>query len=86
MKKIELGDEVRHKYSGFKGIAVCRSTYLSGCDRITIMPKTGKDGKLGDNCSFDEPEIEIIKKGKAPKIKEGAKTGGFQPEYKHCLK
>ena len=84
MKQIELGDEVRHKYTGFRGTATSRTHYLSGCDRVTISPKVGKDGKLGDACSFDEPEIEIIKKGKVSKPK--GKTGGWQPEAKHHLK
>lgn len=85
-EKIELGDEVKHIYSGFKGIASTKTTYLSGCDRITIMPKVGKDGKFGESVSFDEPECEVIKKGKVPKIELGEKTGGFQPEARHCLK
>lgn len=81
---VELGDEVRHKYSGVKGTAVCRSSYLSGCDRITIQPKAKKDGSLGDSYSFDEPEIEVVRKVKVDKPK--GKTGGWQPEAKHYLK
>ena len=81
---IELGDVVKHKYSGVVGTAVCRSTYLSGCDRITIQPKVKKDGSLGDSYSFDEPEIEVVKKLKVKKPK--GKTGGWQPSVKHYLK
>ena len=82
--KIQLGDIVRHKYSGVKGTAVMRATYLSGCDRISIQPKFKKDGSLGDSYAFDEPEIEVVsrKKVKLPK----GKTGGWQPEVKHYLK
>jgi len=82
--KIELGDMVVHKYSKVKGTAVCRSSYLSGCDRITIQPVAKKDGSLGDSYSFDEPEIEVVKKMNVKKP-EG-KTGGFQPTVKHYLK
>jgi len=81
---IELGDEVRHKYSGFKGIATSRTSYLSGCDRVTITPKVKKDGTLGESCNFDEPELEVIRKGNIKKPK--GKTGGWQPEAKHYLK
>jgi hypothetical protein len=84
MDKINLGDEVKHKYSGVKGIAVSRTTYLSGCDRISIQPKVKKDGSLGDAYSFDEPEIEIIKAKKVRKPQ--GKTGGWQPTVKHYLK
>ena len=84
MEKINLGDVVRHKYSGVKGTAVSRTTYLSGCDRITIQPMVKKDGSLGDSYSFDEPEIEVVKAKKA--IQPKGKTGGWQPEVKHYLK
>jgi hypothetical protein len=81
---IKLGDEVKHKYSGVRGIAVSRTNYLSGCNRITIQPKVKKDGSLGEAYSFDEPEIEIIKSKKVKPPK--GKTGGWQPEVKHYLK
>lgn len=82
--KLELGDEVRHIHTGFKGVATSRATYLSGCDRVTISPKVGKDGKLGDACSFDEPEIEVLK---AKKVKRrSVNTGGWQPKVSHYLK
>jgi hypothetical protein len=84
MDKIELGSEVKHKYTGVKGIAISRTTYLSGCDRISIQPKVKKDGSLGEAYSFDEPEIEVIKKVKVKKPK--GKTGGWKPEIKHYLK
>lgn len=81
---IELGDEVKHKHTGVRGIAVSRTTYISGCDRIAIQPKVKKDGTLPDPCSVDEPEIEIIKR---KKVKNGNKnTGGWKPEVKHYLK
>ena len=84
MQNIELGDEVRHKHSGFKGIATSRTTYLSGCDRVNVTPKVKKDGIMCDTVSFDEPELEVTKKMKVTKP-EG-KTGGWQPEVKHYLK
>ena len=84
MVKIKLGDEVKHIYSGVKGIAVTRLSYLSGCDRITIQPKVQKDGSLGDSYSFDEPEIELVK---AKKVKKNTKkTGGYKPTENHYLK
>ncbi len=75
MTKINLGDEVRDIVTGFKGVAVGRTTWLSGCDRITIQPKgVNKDGKVYEACSFDIDTIEVLK---AKKVKEGQhKTGG----------
>lgn len=58
---IQLGDEVKDTISGFSGIAVCRHTYLQGCDRISVQPKINKDGELKDSLAFDEPQLEVIK-------------------------
>jgi len=82
--KIELGDNVKHIYTGVNGVAVSRTTYLSGCDRIAIQPKVKKDGTLPDSYSFDEPEIDVIEKKRVKKPK--GKTGGWQPLVKHYLK
>lgn len=83
-KKIELGDKVKHIYSGFTGIAFARTTYLSGCDRIDVMPEVGKDGELKKIHQFDEPELKIVKKGNVKKDKK--ETGGYKPRTKHYLK
>ena len=60
--KVELGDEVKDKVSGFRGIAVAMHQYLQGCVRISVQPPTDKDGKMADTAAFDEPQIEVIKK------------------------
>lgn len=59
---IELGDEVKDKITGFKGIATSRIKYLNGCDKIGIQPKMGKDGKIPDCIWFDDIQIVLIKK------------------------
>ena len=33
---INLGDEVKDRVTGFIGIAVSRTNYLNGCDRIDV--------------------------------------------------
>ena len=72
---VSLGDEVKDTISGFQGIAIARHIFLQGCDRITIQPPVGKDGKLPEERSFDEPQLEIIKAKKierqAPKKNPG---------------
>jgi len=75
---INLGDKVRDKVTGFTGIAVVRSTYLNGCDRICIQPEVKKDGIMPDEKYFDEPQLEVVGK---PKVKQKSKrtTGG--PAY-----
>ncbi len=61
---IDLGDEVRDRVTGFKGIAYGRVTYMTGCKRIIVLPTVGKDGKMPDSHWIDEPQLEIIAKAK----------------------
>ena len=78
---ITLGDKVKDSVTGFVGIAVGRTTWLHGCDRIIVQPEgLTKDGKTFENCSFDEPQLEVIR---PKKVKEGNhRTGGPRPEVR----
>lgn len=59
--EIQLGDKIRDKVTGFEGIAVCHSRWLSGCDRWTIQAPA-KDGKIPDLASFDVDCLEVTKR------------------------
>lgn len=76
MSKVNLGDSVEDTVTGFKGIAIGRTTWLHGCDRIIVQPEgLTKEGKTYENQSFDEPQLKVLKKKKVP---EGDHvTGGF---------
>lgn len=75
-QRVNLGDEVQDIVTGFKGIAIARTEWLYGCARITIQPPVGKDGKVSDNCTFDEPAIKVLKSGKVKPASNN--TGGSQ--------
>ena len=75
--KIQLGDEVQDTVTGFKGIAVARTSWITGCNRITIQPKADSKNKIDESQTFDEPLVEVIKAKKMPKEKK--KTGGWKP-------
>ena len=63
MKKIELGDKVKDIVTGFTGIAVARTQWIAGCDRITVQPdRLTKDGETMESGTFDEPMLIIVKK------------------------
>lgn len=65
MTKVNLGDKVKDSISGFAGIAVARTQWLTGCDRITVQPdKLDKDGKTYDAQTFDEPQLIVVTKAK----------------------
>ncbi len=72
---VNLGDEVKDTITGFKGIAIAHHAYLQGCDRVSVQPKIGKDGKLPVSTTFDEPQLKVIKakkiKRQAPKVDPG---------------
>lgn len=73
-KEIKLGDKVKDTITGFKGIAVARTIWINGCDRIVIQPEgLNKEGATFDVQTFDEPQVEIITSAK-PRKK--TKTGG----------
>ena len=78
MSKIELrlGDTVRDKVSGFKGIAIARYSYLQGCDRFCLQPPVDKDGKLPDTANFDEPQLEVMSKQTVKKTADKSNQGG----------
>ena len=59
---VDLGDRVKDKISGLKGVVVARCEWLYGCTRLTIQPEDVKNGKPVDTYCLDEPQLEIIKK------------------------
>jgi len=73
---INLGDEVKDKVSGFRGIAVARHEYLQGCNRISVQPPINENGELPEVKSFDEPQLAVITTGKVNRDAPADNTGG----------
>ena len=83
MSKINLGDEARDPVTGFKGICVCRTEWISGCARVGLQAPMGKDGKVPDVMHFDEPMLEVAKPTKitpAPTQRGGPRPDPAKPE------
>jgi len=77
--KIINGDIARDKITGLTGVVVCESLWLNGCRRLTIQPQKLKDGKTAESETFDEFQLEIVKR----QVIEGRnETGGPRPEPK----
>lgn len=66
-KVIKLGDRVKDSITGFKGIAIARSEWLNGCQRIEIQPEILKDGKVVEADWFDIRQVVLIKAKAFPK-------------------
>jgi len=78
---IKLGDKVRDRVTGFEGICIVRSDYISGCARIGLQPPVGKDGKVPEAQHFDEPMCEVVKAAAIPSLPTN--NGGPRPAPSH---
>lgn len=58
---MELGDEVKCKVTGFRGVVTSKTHYLNGCVQLGVQAPLGKDGKWGENYAIDESQLELIK-------------------------
>lgn len=58
--RIKLGDVVRDTITGFTGVAIGRSVWLYGCERIGIEPAELRDGRPMDPVFFDEQRVEVV--------------------------
>ena len=64
MTKINLGDRVKDTVTGFTGIAVARTQWLNGCDRVAVQPeKLTKEGFPREDRVFDEMQLQLLKAG-----------------------
>ena len=72
----DLGKEAEDKITGFKGIVIGVSQWLTGCNQACLKPKVDKDGKLEEGQWFDEGEVFVIGKGITSKEVESKANGG----------
>lgn len=63
-KRVELGDRVKDRITGYTGIAHCMTKWINGCIRFAVQPEQlDKDGKVVEDRYFDEGQLEIVQKG-----------------------
>ncbi len=55
-----LGDRVKDRISGLKGIVIGRTQWLFGCERITVQPETEKDNKPAESFCIDAAQAELV--------------------------
>lgn len=79
--KLELGDSVRDRITGYSGIVVAKTHWLNGCVRITLQSQKIKDDYTPvESQTFDEPQLELIQAGAFEKTNPD--TGGPAPTPK----
>lgn len=60
MQKLEFGDTAKDRITGFKGVVIGWTTYISGCSQVLLQPPVGKDGKRPEGEWFDEQRLERV--------------------------
>jgi hypothetical protein len=71
--KFDLGDKLKDKITGFSGVVIYRSQWLSNCNTYGLKPTILKDSKPMDTEQFDEPLLTLMEK----KVhEENRDTGG----------
>lgn len=63
-EEIALGDIARDDLTGFEGLVVGRTRWLSNCDRLALQPRAlDKDGQPQKTNSFDITHCRLVTKG-----------------------
>jgi|GEM_PF-4272988 len=58
--KVNIGDRVRDKITGFEGIAYGRWECITGCVSFDVHPRVKEDGKLPSSAWIDESRLEVV--------------------------
>lgn len=59
---IKLGQTVKDKVTGFKGIAEAKVEYMNGCIQILVRPmKVTKDGEFPVATYVDVEQLDVVK-------------------------
>lgn len=77
MTRIKLGNTVKDKVTGFKGVAIARIEYLNGCVQICVKPCVDKDGKMLDGEYVDIHQLLVVDEAQDFDSKP---TGGAMPD------
>ena len=62
MGKIQLGDKVRDRVTGFEGVVIGGTQWHTGCTTYGVKPLALKDSAPIDAVWIDEIQLEIVKK------------------------
>lgn len=79
---IKLGQMVRDTVTGFEGICITRTDYISGCTRIGLQPKVDKEGKIPEAQHFDEPMCVVVQQAILTKPSRNGGPGKSIPPHR----
>lgn len=58
--EIKLGIKARDRITGFEGIIVHHTKFITGCDHVGLQPVGDKDDPNPDCGNFDYRQVEVI--------------------------
>jgi hypothetical protein len=73
---IEFGKEYRDRISGFVGVCTGKSSFISGCDQVLLVPKIGEDGSYKDGHWFDDERLISVESERP--VQRTSRRGGPQ--------
>lgn len=77
--EIELGDLVRDRITGFEGVVVAVTHWITGCARISIQPQSlNKEGQPTELATIDITQLELLEK-EAFEVVDRSEKGGPRP-------
>lgn len=59
---INLGDRVVDNLTGFTGLVVARTEYLTGCSQILVLPNIDKNSEYPNGVWIDVERLDIVDK------------------------
>lgn len=74
--EIKLGSRVKDRVTGFEGLAVARTVWVSGNITIGIEPTTLQEGKPVEAHSFEHQRVELLEEKAPPVSKQNSAVSG----------
>jgi hypothetical protein len=57
--RIEMGQKVRDKITGFAGTVTGHARYITGCDQFLVLPMMPDDKTVVEGRWFDEKRLDV---------------------------
>jgi hypothetical protein len=73
---VELGKTYQDSITGFEGVAISFTKFLSASQRVGLQPTKLHEGKPIETQYFDAHQLNEVKSKVTPKVKESAAPGG----------
>ena len=84
MRKLENGVLAKDKVTGFEGIVIGKTEWLTGCGQYILKAKA-KEGELPtDGQWFDEGQLEVTGNGVHPEDVQTDEPGGPAHDTRKC--